>query len=801
MLHKLTLKVFESRKIIQILIVSAIVFVQSSNVKASISDSLDVESYNLNLDLTQFKSKQVKGKTTIAVKPLNTTKISRIEFMLFKLKVDSIFIRFSENGPNKKLTFTYNDTIIKINEPLNGKAWLDIFYNGSPSKDASWGGVYFSGNYTFNLGVAFTSEPHNAGRFWFPCNDNFTDKAIFSYNIKCPNGFAAICGGLLIDTLRNADNSIQWQWQHSFPIPCYLASVAMAPYQLLHMDINGNSRTIPAILAAEAKDTNNLRLSFAHLPNALAAFEKYYGPYRFERVGYSLVPFNSGAMEHACNIAYPIYGADGAFSYETVMAHELSHHWWGDNVTCKTAPDMWINEGWASFSEILFLEETYNHDVALNHMRDIHQYVLRACHLADGGATGVSNVSSKNTYGNHVYKKGADMVYTLKNSMTDAEFKNVCQKIMETYKAGNINTADFINYFNTETKIPKRLIEQLVIDTGFCHFSIYNVSSKNVSGVWQNSISYKQRNRFARHIYDSMPFDITFFDKNFRKYSYKVYLGNASDLNVSTNFKPEFTCFDFDQKFSDAITDDAVLTDKPGAYNMSYSMVNMNITELKDTSLIRIEHNWVHPDAYFMNIPGVIISAERYWKVDGIIDPSLKATLQFNYDGSSPTNYSSGWLDNQLLKNSSEDSIVLLYRPNPQSYWQVETNATKTMGVKIDKKGSFLVNQFKTGEYAFGIKGKAIIGKVPRGYTRIENKIHVFPNPSNDSFTINMIEGEIAASVQIYNAQGQLVMRIKPDFNAEIIKVATENWPSGNYHILINTTHKKQYTSEVIIAH
>ena len=74
-----------------------------------------------------------------------------------------------------------------------------------------------------------------------------------------------------------------------------------------------------------------------HLPDAFAIYEKHYGPYRWARVGYCAVPFSNIAMEHATNITMPVEILNGGTYYENLMAHELSHHWFGDLITPNNA--------------------------------------------------------------------------------------------------------------------------------------------------------------------------------------------------------------------------------------------------------------------------------------------------------------------------------------------------------------------------------------------------------------------------------------------------------------------------------
>jgi len=766
--------------------------------KAQNLDSIEVNSYNLNLDFSKIKSKQMHGVTEIKFQPTFAKKVQTIRFWLLKLNVDSVFFKHFDSLVYRKVSYTYNDTFIRIQEWLEGLADVKIFYHGSPIKDASWGGFYFSGEYAYNMGVGFVSNPHPYGRVWFPCLDNFTDRATYQYSVKVPNGYSAVCGGLLKDTVSNSDNTVTWNWNQNYAIPTYLASVAIAPYKLMYDEFLGIKKPIQIILAAQAKDTINLKKSFVNLKSAVEVFESFYGPYRFERIGYSLVPFFSGAMEHACNIAYPLYAADGKLTYETVMAHELSHHWWGNNTTCLTAGDMWLNEGWASYSEALFVEKVYGVKAYKDYINNLHKNVLQFAHLTDGRATAVNNVSHSNTYGSHVYKKGADMVHCFRGVMGDIDFINKCQTLMETKKQSNISTQDFINHFNDKTNLPKDYIKQLISDTGFCHFSIFKTVTTNDGSGFKTEINYTQRKRFGNHVYDEMPYEIFAFDKNFQVQMFKVKLGKAKKVTIQTSFIPVFICLDYDQKFSDAITDDVILTGSSGQFDLKNALMNVIITENTDTSLIRVEHNWVYPDGYFINLPNVSISKERYWKVDGIFDPSLKINAIINYDGSKPTNFSAGWLDNQLLEARTEDSVVLLYRENSESFWQIETDVIKTIGNKLDKKGSFKINSLKKGEYAFGVKGKLTTS----GYNNLEldKQIKLFPNPANEKLTITWHETLNPLKIEICNILGENIYSSQNISGNKFKEIDTKSFENGLYYVTILSENFKKDTIELSIA-
>jgi aminopeptidase N len=157
-------------------------------------------------------------------------------------------------------------------------------------------------------------------------------------------------------------------------------------------------------------------------------------------------------MEHATNISYPLFAINGTLDYETLMAHELSHHWWGNLVTCRTAGDMWINEGLASYCEALFMEGMYGTEAYKKYVRDNFKEVLTRAHRNDGGYYALADIPSALTYGDHVYKKGALIAHNLRGQLEDSTFFSIIQSLMESYSYDNISTSELKAYWQSLTQ-------------------------------------------------------------------------------------------------------------------------------------------------------------------------------------------------------------------------------------------------------------------------------------------------------------------------------------------------------------
>ena len=403
------------------------------------ADTFDVLSYEINASFLQYQAnKEIEATTVLRIIPKINTRSVTLD--LLGLNVRGVKI----DGVNADFQYTSPKLLVTSTDILADTFLLEVDYFGNPQKDAQWGGFYFTGEYAFNLGVGFAADPHNFGRVWFPCFDNFVDRATYHMNITVDQGLRAYGNGLLDEVVKNTDKTTTYKWVMDEPIPTYLAAVAIAEYEEIEYEVDG----IPVLLTALGEDTANLRSSFENLSPCIKRFVEVYGEHSFNRVGFNIVPFNAGAMEHATNIAYPRYAiANGSKTSETLFAHELAHHWWGNTITCRTQEDMWLNEGWASYSERIFLEAVYGRDRYDEDVEDNHRSVLQFAHVQDGDVLPVSGIGHANTYGRHVYNKGADMVHSLRGMMGDEAFFDACRSFQSDFKFQDVTTDDMRVHF------------------------------------------------------------------------------------------------------------------------------------------------------------------------------------------------------------------------------------------------------------------------------------------------------------------------------------------------------------------
>ncbi len=759
------------------------------------SDTMDVLNYNIYLDFMDYSNQNITASCQVLFKS-KMNGINTISLDLLQMNIDSI----KQHGISS--SFSYNDTLLIVNLAsllnLNDTDSLTVYYHGTPQGDGSgFGGFYFQGNYAYNMGVGFWADPHNYGRVWHPCFDNFVERATYTTTIKTPINRSGYANGLIINE-NNTSNFNERTWYLSQEIPTYLASVEVSDYthvaQTYSSTLTGN--TTPVYLISSPSDTTNFKASFINLHAAVDAFENRYGPFLWDKVGFNLVPFNSGAMEHATNIAYPIVTANGTLNYETLMAHELSHHWWGDLVTCRTAEDMWINEGFASYSERLFLEAVYGYSSYLEDVKANHKEVLHKAHINDGGYYAVSGVPHDITYGDHSYNKGSDIAHNLRTYMGDANFFAGLQSFLDTYKFQDVSALDFRDHLNSlsTTVDVTDFFNDWVFNPGYPAFYIDSLVTTSLGNGFEVEVFVHQKLKGTSQFFTNVPLEITFMDNNWTQQTLSLNAtGEYSSTTFVLPFYPDFSYLNGNDKISQAVTAENNIITTTGVSNLSYPFLRYVTSNVSDSAFVRVEHYWVAPDEFQESTNEWMyeISQERFWKVDGIFPTDFVADARIYFNGKTVL---SGNLDTELTSLSGfiEDSMVVLFRENAATLWrELPDVELHTQGSHTDGYGYFKIDKLIKGEYTFGWK-KSSVGTIEN--TSKEISLELFPNPTSDWIQLKTnLSFSKNSQVVIYNTLGEMVY--DSQFYASQINVS--KLAKGKYILQIKN-NSTTYASEFI---
>jgi len=343
---------------------------------------------------------------------------------------------------------------VPVNLPQGGSFIIAIDYNGTPptAQTNPLGGAGMSNDSSPSWGNQVTwslSEPFSAYEWW-PCKQSLTDKAdSCSMNITVPNSCMAGSNGDLENVVDLGNGFSRYEWKHRHAIDYYLISVAVGEYIEYNVFANPAGSAGPVLIQNYIYDNPATLTAFQsdidETVDFMELFADLYGPYPFddEKYGHCMAPL-SGGMEHQTMTTQ-------GFFNKGLTSHELGHQWWGDNVTCASWADIWVNEGFATYSAYLMLENLYPIETGLE-MIDIHDNVMSQ----PGGSTYCLDSLNANRIfsGRLSYDKGAAIIHTFRYIINnDSLFFQALKNIQTNYADDAIIGLDIKDEFEAVSGI------------------------------------------------------------------------------------------------------------------------------------------------------------------------------------------------------------------------------------------------------------------------------------------------------------------------------------------------------------
>jgi aminopeptidase N len=696
--------------------------------------------------------------------------ITAIPLELKNLAVDSAYINGIE-----VTGFYQDDTLLRLplGFPISAgdTVFTRIHYSGIPYHE-SWGGFHFAGgNYAFNLGVGLSEIPHNLGKSWFPCVDNFTDRAIYDVYGTVDEDLMVIAGGMLIETTINGDGTKTYYWHCDHTMPTYLASIAIGDYCLVSDTFQGMERDIPIDIYVTPGDSIKVAGTFSNLKGILSTFEDCMGPYPWERVGYTGTAL--GAMEHATNIFVPHGTISGNSLNETLMAHELSHMWVGDMVTCSSAEEMWLNEGWATFFEHYYQVPLYNAASSFKgDMRNTHFEVLLRCHtpLKDGTYFPLNQIPQDHTYGMSAYDKGATVTQALRFYLGDSLFFETVRAYLASFAWDAASSYDMRDFITDHTGIDMTgFFDNWVMHSGTPHYSI---DSFNLIGPqYSVAVHARQKRKGPAFTGNGNIMEIMFMDEDWNQFTDTLHFDGETGVSVKTvPFVPTSIFIDPEENMFDATTDNYKILKNTGTFVHSKTYFTIIVEDISDSAFIQATHNWAPPDTLKTPVSGLRLSDYRYWRIDGVLPSTFQASGRFEY-----SRYD--YLDNELI-TSSDDSIVILYRKDCSEDWQ----SVDFVRFGNWNGGYLTVPGLRMGEYTLGVWDTQV--GIPDDTEQKHGSLHIFPNPSGGSFSIeHNYSGQ--ARISIYSPAGAELKSFQVEAGENIFTWHPGNLPAGSYAVCL----------------
>lgn len=721
------------------------------------SDSFDILHHNINLDVIDFSGQTLRGFCGVKFSP-KVNGLSVLPLDLLAFTVDSVTLS------GQSLPFSHDGVLLEIDLPMamqttdTAEVW--VYYHGMPEADPSWGGFKFQNGYAYNLGIGLNSSPYNMGRSWFPCFDNFVERATYEFHIRTQGSNRAYCIGTFLGQDTIGVDTFVRHYEMNQLLPTYLVNTAVTNYAEVNYTHTGTFGTLPVQLVARPADTAAVHSTFSYLGGAIDALEKWYGAYWWERVGYVMTP--QGAMEHPTNIAYPQnVGVGGATAAQNrLMTHELAHCWWGNVVTLRTPSDMWIKEGNAEYGAHLFTEHVFGEQDFINEVKANHRLVLRQAHFDDGAYFPLSGIPVENAYGTHTYNKGASMIHNMRAYMGDSLFEVGQNAVLNTYSYSAIDGTTYRDALAAATGLNMNpFFDAWIFGTGFAGYEVNYLTAVLAANQYNVDIGIEQKLRAAMAFHTEVPIEITFVGGNNEKHTVEAEVsGQFSQVLTSCPFRPVYAVLNARNRLNIAVLgEERVATQPTGEQTLPYTDAALTIVATSDTAHLWVEHYWIAPDTTGTANHPIRLSGSHYWRFEGILPTTFHAKVKLEYKANSIPK-----LDADLL-SVTEDSLILVYRRDPSQPWSRYPYFTKNILFNPgDGLGSIRIDSLMLGEYAFA-NGDMPLLDVPQPAAAKPINIKVFPNPTAGQVFITLSNDlqPTNATIELCDASGKFIWKQK----------------------------------------
>lgn len=404
-------------------------------------DNYDVKYVKLDLELSTL-STYLNGSVTTRAKVTAATMAAYVFELNSILTIDSVLI----NGVARPVTSTGDIRSVALATPLaaNTVFTAQVFYNGTPVSGTLMGGALglnCLNSPSWGVRVTYNQSEAYKAKEWWPCKQSLQDK-IDSADIwlTVPDTLKAGSNGTLVSAARVGATSYQYQWKERHPIDYYLISVAVAPYVDYSYYVHFTGSTDSMLVQNYVYNHPLLMPRFKSVIDSTGMMVDYFstlfGRYPFwnEKYGHCMAPLNGG-MEHQTMTTIGFFDA-------SVVAHELGHQWFGDHVTCATWADIFVNEGFASYTQYLFADHFHSHTQALDVIKEQQDNVKSI----DTGVVFVDDTTDEGRVfdGRLTYDKGSCVLHMLRSIVhDDSMYFRIYRAYQQTNQNGNGTIAGF----------------------------------------------------------------------------------------------------------------------------------------------------------------------------------------------------------------------------------------------------------------------------------------------------------------------------------------------------------------------
>ena len=453
----------------------------------------DINYYHLDVKVN-VDAKSISGSNLF--KFTATQEFDKLQFDLFENMSIARIVYHGNELPYKR---EFNAVFIQFPEKIvRGKQdEFIVHYSGNPTvaKNAPWdGGFVFSKDESGKPWVSTATQGFGASSWW-PTKDHQADEVdSMLISIAVPEGLMDVSNGRLLSTDKLADGYNRYNWFVSYPINNYNVSLNIGDYRHFSDQFDGEKGKLTLDYYVLPENLEKAKVHFAEdVKPMLRCFENWFGPYPFYRDGYKLIETPFLGMEHQSAVAYgnkykkgylgrDLSGTGLGLAWDFIIIHETGHEWFGNNITSKDIADMWIHEGFTSYSEGLFVECTKGKEAGIQYLAGVRKGIKN-----DQNIIGTYNVNAEGS--GDMYPKGANMLQTIRAWLNDdKKWRETLRGLNQQFGLKTTTTKEVEDYLIQKTGLKLQpLFDQYLRSTKIPVLS-YQIKNNKLTYKWTNVV-------------------------------------------------------------------------------------------------------------------------------------------------------------------------------------------------------------------------------------------------------------------------------------------------------------------------
>lgn len=432
--------------------------------------SREYDLLHLKLDLRpDLQQRTLAGTASLTLRPFRRD-LKTLHFDAAEMKVLGVRLK------GRDLAFRQEKDTLEVDlgqgasaeEPIT----LEVRYEATPSQGMTF--VAPGKGEPDRPLQAWTQGEPETNRYWFPCYDHPNDRLTSEVIVTVPARFTTISNGRLVgvESLGNGDR--RWHWKQEEPHSTYLISLVVGEFDEVRDEWDG----IPILYYVPKGEAAKARATFSHTPDMVRFYSEKLVRYPWAKYAQTTVRDFGGGMENTSATTLGDWGLheerdEPDVSQDSLIAHELAHQWFGDLVTTKDWPNVWLNEGFATYFEALYRQHAQGEDefqFDLMGMRD--GYLGNAAHYKRAIVT-YDYKEPWSLFDGHSYPKGGWVLHMLRSELGDEDFWKAMRHYLRAYAGRNVDTWDLIHAIAEATgREMEPFFQQWVFSPGHPEFAV-----------------------------------------------------------------------------------------------------------------------------------------------------------------------------------------------------------------------------------------------------------------------------------------------------------------------------------------